>query len=78
MSLGNNRDYKTAGRRARNNLKRHAELMNAIIKNGCERDEASKLALTLMETSLCPRCGNREATPYREGYIDCLCKGVPR
>ena len=48
MSMGNNRDYWTADRRARTGLKRHAEIMATLIEQGMERAEASRVAFERM------------------------------
>jgi hypothetical protein len=44
MSLGNNRDYKTANRRALEQLAKHWELMKKYMAAGKDREEASELA----------------------------------
>jgi hypothetical protein len=44
MSLGNNRDYKTADRRARALLARHAGRMKELQATGMARKEASQQA----------------------------------
>ena len=49
MSLGDNRDYKTAGRRAVEQLAKHAELMKKYEAEGLSREEASRKALAEME-----------------------------
>ena len=49
MALGTNRDYKTADRRARKNIARHAELMNEIMKIGYDRERSSRFALDVIE-----------------------------
>jgi hypothetical protein len=61
--LGNNRDYKTADRRARNRLAVHAELMARYISHGMSREEASKLALRHMEHP------DEEAAYERDRYL---------
>jgi hypothetical protein len=44
MSLGNNRDYKTADKQARTLLARHAERMRDLQATGLAREEASRQA----------------------------------
>jgi len=48
MALGNNRDYKTAGRTAENKLKIHAARMTELVAGGMERSAASKQAFDEM------------------------------
>ena len=49
MSLGNNRDYKTTHRRAAKNLATHKRIMDNLVAEGMDREEASKAALQQME-----------------------------
>lgn len=49
MALGTNRDYKSADRRGRNQLKKHAEIMDWFISRGDARELASSKALRAME-----------------------------
>jgi hypothetical protein len=44
MGLGNNRDFRTADRRARTLLARHAERMKELQATGMTREEASSQA----------------------------------
>lgn len=50
MSLGNNRDYKTADRRARKGLAKHHELMQKLLveQPTLTREEASRIAYEQM------------------------------
>lgn len=49
MSLGNNRDYKSAERRGLKKLAEHAKLMEELMAHGADRALASRLALDEME-----------------------------
>ncbi len=49
MGLGNNRDYKTSGRRVTRNLAKHAAIMANLEKQGMSREDASAEALKQME-----------------------------
>lgn len=48
MPLGNNRDYKTTERNASLNLRKHQELMNKLIAEGWNREDASREAFIRM------------------------------
>jgi hypothetical protein len=47
--LGNNKDYKTADKRARTQLAKHAKLMEDLMAKGMDRNTASAQALNLLE-----------------------------
>jgi hypothetical protein len=63
MSLGENRDYKTADRRARTLLADHNARMDALIASGMDRDQASKQAYADMRDRSARRVSTGE---YRE------------
>jgi hypothetical protein len=58
MALGTNRDYKTADRRARTQLAKHAKLMEELLADRdfypFDRHHASNHALAMMEKKPCP------------------------
>jgi hypothetical protein len=61
MPLGNNRDYKTADRRARRGLAKHAARMNELVSQGMDREAASSQAFAEMQRVREERAANRRA-----------------
>ncbi len=56
MSLGANRDYKTTERFTRRTLMRHAHMMADLVLDGIDREDASKIALRMVQDkALCAR-----------------------
>lgn len=70
MSLGSNRDYKTTDRRARNNLRKHYDLMQNMVARGVPHNIASKIALLKLEGKECNLCQDKE-------ICWCLCEVRP-
>lgn len=62
--LGNNRDYKTADRRARKQLRIHAENMKQLMELGHSKEHASRIALQMMERKHDPNYEYPVGWPY--------------
>jgi hypothetical protein len=72
MSLGVNRDYKTADRRARRVMRLHAGRMAKYERAGVARDEASRLAMCDLETGrICSDCAGAGTVTSGEGWRTC-------
>ena len=72
MSLGVNRDYKTADRRARRLLRLHAGRLAHYERLGIPRLEADQLAYADLKTGrVCPDCAGAGTVRSGEGWRDC-------
>ena len=72
MSLGLNRDYKTADRRARRTLRLHDGRMAKYQRDGKGREEASQLAYAdLLTGRVCPDCAGAGTVRSGEGWRAC-------